>query len=93
MKYFQIEQAVNKMMRETLAAFEAAETQKAAFIAAGKPYASGLILEAVADLEYTPHDTFAGLSLEMRQFVITSKLTHMVITGTPNAKERLDPSK
>ena len=68
MKYFQIEQAVNKMMTETLAAFEAAETQKAAFITAGRPYAPGLILEAAAELGYAPHDTFAGLSLEKRQF-------------------------
>jgi hypothetical protein len=70
MKYFQIDQAVNKMMTETLAAFEAAEIQKAAFIAAGRPYVPDLILEAAAELGYAPHDTFAGLSLEKRQFGI-----------------------
>lgn len=90
-KYFQIQQAVNKMMTETLAAFEAAETQKAAFIAAGKPYASVLILEAAADLGYAPHDTLAGSFLEKRKFVITSQLTHMVIKGTPGTEEPLDP--
>lgn len=80
-------------MTETLAAFEAAETQKAAFIAAGKPYASVLILEAAADLGYAPHDTLAGSFLEKRKFVITSKLTHMVIKGTPGTEEPLDPRK
>lgn len=69
MKYVQIEQAVHNMMSVIFAGFEAAETQKAAFIAAGKPYASVSILEAVAELGYAPHDTFAGRSLEMRQFI------------------------
>ncbi|KFX91398.1 hypothetical protein V490_05931 [Pseudogymnoascus sp. VKM F-3557] len=69
MKYVQIEQAVHNMMSGIYAGLEAAETQKAAFIAAGKPYVSVSISEAVADLGYAPHDTFAGSFPETRQFI------------------------
>jgi hypothetical protein len=68
-KYVQIEQVVYNMIIEIFAGLQAAETQKAAFIAAGKPYASVSISEAVADLGYAPHDMFAGSFLEMRQFI------------------------
>ncbi|KUJ06297.1 uncharacterized protein LY89DRAFT_412547 [Mollisia scopiformis] len=69
LKYVEIEQALNHMKSEIVADLEAAEIQKAAFIAAGNPYASDSISEAVADLGYAPHDTFAGSFLMTRQFI------------------------
>ena len=68
-KYSQIEWAVKKMNAEISTDLEVAEAQKDAFIAAGQPYASLSILESAAQLGYAPYDTFAGFSLETRQFL------------------------
>jgi hypothetical protein len=70
-KYAQIDKAAHNMMSEIVAGFEAAEMQKAAFVAAGQSYVSISILEALADLGYAPHDTKSGESafLEMREFI------------------------
>jgi len=60
------------MLKETSVALEIAEAQKDNFIAAGRPYASTLILECTAELGYAPYDKYTGPSkhkLVTREFV------------------------
>ena len=91
MKYVQIEQAMHNMMTGLFAAFEAAESQKVAFIAAGKPYASVSISEVVADLGYAPHDTFAALILERRQFIkIDDPVCQFMCKCCPKGPKKFD---
>jgi hypothetical protein len=68
-KYCQIEQVGRNMINETSTASKAAEVQKDAFIAAGRPYASASIMESAAQLGYAPYDKYARLSLVTRQFL------------------------
>ncbi|EPE29713.1 RNA-binding, RBD [Glarea lozoyensis ATCC 20868] len=70
LKYAHIDQAVYNMMSGIVSGFEAAELQKAAFVAAGQSCVSVSISETAADLGYAAYDTTHGMLrfLEMREF-------------------------